>query len=163
MLSRDDSPSGQRLPIEVLDAARRPVVAHEPEHLIEVTIVDRAVMSDGERGPAHHPSRRLGIEELDQSPHVRLVEVPATQKPTESPDRHVRHREEPVEHDPVPVPQLPLVVGLEGCLGARQRRSTGVVYQVESEFAAFLSVSQLVQQKQRLDRSRIDPLRPAAR
>ena len=72
--------------------------------LVEITIVDRAVVGHADEMSAHQPLEIARVEMIDEQRHVRGVFAVAFEFMGESLDRHIRDREETIENDAEFVP-----------------------------------------------------------
>ena len=113
MLAGDDAAAGERAGVEVADVGGRAVIDAKLKHLVEIAVVERPVPADREVRPAHDDVGRLRVERVHEQVHVPLQAAGPLDVLEEAADRHVRDREQPVEHDPVPHLQLAPVVALE--------------------------------------------------
>src|SRR5437867_11223331 len=103
-------PAGKQIGVEFPYMARQAAIHGQVEHLVEVTIVERAVPPDAHQPPAHPALDRPGIEFLYEQLHVALVRALLQQVLEEPADRHVGERQELVEGDAEARAELPLVV-----------------------------------------------------
>ena len=88
----------------------------QPQHLIEVAIIDIALPIDTEEGTAHHTLEVFCAMGLVQQLHIPAKLPPGDQEAAKAQDRHVRQDVEAVERDPIVVLKLPSVIRLEGRL-----------------------------------------------
>src|SRR5436190_13491877 len=93
-----DRPRERPLEREIEDRQRAagPVDRVHPEHLVEVAIVDPAVVANADQGAAHHAGGGSRIERRKQPFHVRLVLAGLVQVQAKPVDRHVGDRIEAV-------------------------------------------------------------------
>src|SRR5918992_155678 len=123
----------------------------QPQHLIEVAIVDIALPIDTEEGTAHHTLEVFCTMVLVQQLHIPAKLPLGDQEAAKAQDRHVRQDIEAVEHDPIVVLKLPSVIRLEGCLRGRQGRALGIIDQIQDQAGVGLAVAQIVQPLKRAD------------
>ncbi len=101
MVARDDPAMMELSGIKVADMRRRSVINREFEHLVEVTVVESAVPSDGQRVPAHDAGGCSRGERIGQARHVLIIVAAFEEELQEPADRHVGDRVEPVELNPM--------------------------------------------------------------
>src|SRR5256885_9316136 len=121
----------------------------QPQHLVEIAVVDRALPVHRDQGAAHHGAEILLAEGLPQQVHVGVELSPGDERRAESGDRHVGERVEPVEADAEALAQHPLVVRLELFLRGRERSALRIVDEVEREARALRSVPERVETLER--------------
>ena len=128
------------------------MVDWEFQHLVEIAIVEPAVPADGQGMPAHDTGGGSRIKRIGEARHI-LIIVSAFDKELQEPaDRHVGNCVEPVEFDAVPRTKFVLELRFDGLLLGRQERADRIVDQVQDETAPILSIPQMVQDADGLDR-----------
>jgi len=80
---------------EIVDVENRPTWAgrEDFERLVEVAIVERAVVPDIDEAAAHQALDVVGVEMIDEKPHVGFVLAVAMKFVGKAFDRHVGDRE----------------------------------------------------------------------
>jgi hypothetical protein len=131
--------------------ARRRGVELHVEHLVEVAVVQPAVVADRERAAAHHARRRRRVEGVDERRHVLDRLAARLEELEEARDRHVGDRVQAVEDDAEAALHLALVPRLERRLIAGQEGTHRVRHQVQLEPRA-LAVAERVEAAQPLER-----------
>jgi two-component system LytT family response regulator len=147
---------GRQVPQMAARTATRP--HREPEHLVEVAVVQPALPVDADQVAAHHRVEVGVAVRGAQQRHVGGESALGHQRRPETLDRHVRERQQVVEADPEALAEHAPVVGLERLLGRRQRRALGVVDEIQQETAVAGRVAEFVEALQAADAGGIDAL-----
>ena len=111
------------------------------EHLIEIAIVEAAVVANGDEPLAHQFGNGLGVEIRQQERVVAFCEAFAFEGVGEPSNRHIGDREQAVKFDPKALSQLGSVLLLEFDLRWGERRSDWIVDEVEAEVGSRLAVA----------------------
>jgi len=132
---------------EIVDVENRSTWAgrEDFERLIEVAIVERAVVSDADEATAHQTLCVVRVEMIDEESHVGFVPAIAMKLVGEAFDRHVGDREQAIEDDPESTPEFIAILGLERFLGRREEGADGVVDQVESQLRFGSAIAERIQ------------------
>ena len=89
------------------------------EGLIEVAIVDRAIVRNADHAATHQVRHVLGVEMIHEKLHIGLVFSVSVELMGEPLDRHVRDREQAIEDDSKMPAELLAIRRLEFCLRGR--------------------------------------------
>lgn len=137
--------------IEVPNMCGCTIPHRQIEHLIEITVIEGAIPTDGKGVTAHDACRGGGIEGVGQSFHILFV-VAALHEELEKPaDRHVGDRIEMVELDTMAGSKFFPKLCLDGLLAGREKGSYWIGDQVQSETAIGAAISQYIQESQGFD------------
>src|SRR5262245_36569887 len=128
-----------------VQALARVVFERQIEHLIEIAVVDVAPPIDRNQVSAHHLVE-VGVEvRALQQVEVAVELAVGNEDRAEALNRHVGERVESVENDAVIFAEHALVVVLERLLRRRQRRTLGIIDEVEHEPSLGAPVAQPIE------------------
>ncbi len=132
----------------------------QAEHLIEITVIERPVPTDRQRGAAHHAGGGGRIECRRQARHIVLV-IPAFDEKFQEPaDGHIREGIEPREFETVAAAQFMFEACFCGCLRGRQKGADGIVDQGEGEATVRPAIALVIELANGFDRLLEDTLAP---
>ena len=151
MVTRRDLAVIELSRIEVADMGRRTMVHRQIEHLVEVTVVERAVPTHGDRVATHDAGRGNGVEGVGQSLHILLVVAALQEKLEKSADRHVGDRIEAVELDAMARQEFLSKLCFDRFLPGREKGSDRIAAQVQGEAAIGTAIPECIQALQSLD------------
>ena len=123
----------------------------QPQHLVEIAVVEPSLPIDAEQRAAHHGVQVGGHAGVLEQLQVGSEPALADEGAAEALDRHVGEHEEVAELDAEVRAQLAPVVGLQRRLRRRQHRPLRVVDQVERQAGARAPVAAGVELPQRGD------------
>jgi hypothetical protein len=126
-------------------------VHRQVEHLVEVAVVQRAVVANRERVAAHHPAGRGGVERRHQPLHVGVERAALLQELQEARDGHVGDRVERAELDVVEPRHLRFHSASSIAWLPGRKVPDRVGHQVQQEARPRLAVAQRVELLQRRD------------
>ncbi len=152
MVARGDLAPIELRRIKVADMSGRAMVHRQIEHLVEVAVVQRAIPAHGDRVAAHDTGRGSRIEGVGQSFHILFVVAALHQKFKKPADRHIGDRIEMVELDTMASPEFFSKLRLDRLLLGREKRAYRIAHEIQRQPAARLSVAELVEESERLDR-----------
>jgi hypothetical protein len=109
------------------------------DHLVEVTVIERTVVADADDRSAHQVGDGARIEVVDEESHVLVEPAPLVKLMGKAIDRHVGDREQAAEANPEVSAELIAVLRFEFSLRWRQRRTNGIVNEIEREFRAAIT------------------------
>src|SRR5262245_25752630 len=104
-----------------------------PELLIKIAIVNFSTPADAYGVAAHEPLDGGWIKRLDQKLHVLIELIIVAQVSRKAPDRKVRERVKPIEHNSEMLLQLAFVTGFELSLRRRQKRGYRLVNEMQRQ------------------------------
>ena len=113
--------------------------------MIEIAIVQFALVADTERGAAHEAVHGGGVEGVGEEFEIGVPLAVLAEVFGEARDRLVGDREEAVEHDAELLLELGVVVGLELGLRAGKFRAEGIVNEVQRQARAVADGVELLQ------------------
>src|SRR6266404_8264217 len=125
----------------------------EPQHLVEVAVVQIAPPIDRNEAPAHDAVEILRPIGVAQQPHVGGKLPFRNQHAAKTLNGHIGECEEPVENHAEAFSQYPPVIAFQIALGRRQVRAQWVIDQIQHEAAVVSTVTELVQTLQSIDAS----------
>jgi hypothetical protein len=131
VLSGDD-PARLKIPhVEKSNVIRSAVVHGKTQSQIEVTIKEGAIPAHAELVTAHQPLDGPAVKRCSKESKIILIFVLPGKLCSESSERHIGDGQEMSKDDPKAAGELPSVVLLKSRLGGWQKRSPGVVDDVQ--------------------------------
>ena len=139
MISRHDSPLVELRQIEVANVARSAMIHGKVEHLVEVTVIQGAIPSDGQGIAAHDTCSRGWVEGIGQPLHIPLVISALDEELQEPANRHVGDREQPVEDDAVAARQFAPELRFDRLLLRWKKCADGIVGKIKERHGVYAS------------------------
>jgi len=101
---------------------------------VEVAVIKSAIPSHTELMAAHQPFHRLWIKRFPKKLHVILFPLFPDQFGPKSSQGRIGDRQKAGKRNAKPLTQLAAIIFFKSRLGRREKRSSGIVHEVEGQF-----------------------------
>ena len=145
MVAEDNLPCYQFVEVEIPNRVRSSMIDPPLQHLIEVAVIQRPIITYTDDTAAHDTFGSNGIECVDEFCHVHVVQVCPFKKMLETIDRHVRHDIQTIELQTIALSQFSFELTLNCGLIRWQVRADRIVDKIQNKRRAFLSITECVE------------------